>query len=156
MKTWLSAFALSVFALLGVHSVAQADDIQKAVYHVDFDDADRYSATLTSINNMLNEYENALVEYDVSVVFVGLGARFVTDSAKAGSNARLNERRSELKGRLESLHSTRNVKLAVCNNTLKGFGIEPDDLYEGVEVVNSGVVHLAELQRNGAAYIKIQ
>ncbi|WP_319380803.1 DsrE family protein [Thiomicrorhabdus sp.] len=134
----------------------QAEDIEKAVYHVDFANADRYSATLTSINNMLNEYENALVDYDVTIVFVGKGARFVTDDPKAGQDARLKERRSELKGRLDALHTTRNVKLTVCNNTLTGFGLTADKLYPGVEIVPSGVVHLAQLQKAGAAYIKIQ
>ncbi|WP_319558555.1 DsrE family protein [Thiomicrorhabdus sp.] len=137
-------------------SPVQAEDIEKAVYHVDFADADRYSATLTSINNMLNEYENALSDYDVTIVFVGKGARFVTDAPQAGQDARLKERRTELKGRLQALNSTRNVKLAVCNNTLTGFGLSKDQLYEGVEIVPSGVVFLAQLQKAGAAYIKIQ
>lgn len=135
---------------------AQADEVAKVVYHVDFDDTNRYSATLTSINNMLNEYENQFKEYDVSIVFVGLGARFITDTDKAGINGQLKERRAELKGRLSGLHSMRNVKLAVCNNTLTGFGMKAADLYEGVEVVPSGVVYLAELQEGGASYIKIQ
>ena len=133
-----------------------ADDVSRAVYHVDFEDPDRYSATLTSINNMLNAYENDLAEYDVSIVFVGLGVRFITDDPRAGETARLTERRSELKGRLNALQSIREVKLVACNNTVEEFGLTDKELYDGVEVVPSGVVQLAKLQKEGAAYIKIQ
>lgn len=35
----------------------QASDVARAVYHVDFADAGRYSLTLTSVNNMLNAWE---------------------------------------------------------------------------------------------------
>ncbi|MBN2646588.1 MAG: DsrE family protein [Thiotrichales bacterium] len=146
----------SVFALPLVSSSVLANELEQVAYHVDFAEADRFSATLTSVNNMLIEYENALSEYDLSIVFVGLGARFVTDSAKAGTDARLNERRKELHDRLLNLQRTKGVKLAVCANTLKDFGLSEADLYPGVETVPSGVVHLAKLQKEGSAYLKIQ
>lgn len=133
-----------------------ADGLYKVVYHVDFEDADRYSATLTSINNMITVYENELNDYEVSIVFVGLGARYVTDSPKAGETKRLKERRAELKGRLTALQTLRKVNLSVCNNSLEGYNLTKEDIYKDVLVVESGVVYLAKLQTEGASYLKIQ
>ena len=58
-----------------------ADDEVKVVYHADFADPRRFSAMLTSVNNMMNHYENELVEADVRIVFVAHGIRFLTDDA---------------------------------------------------------------------------
>lgn len=144
-------------ALLGLGSLtAQAADVIRAIYHVDYADPDRYSLTLTSVNNMLNAYEQDLREYDVEIVFVGLGARFVTNDKKAGTDKQLEAKRAELKGRLESLNKVRGVKLKVCNNTLSDMGIAKEALYPGVEVVPSGVAYIADQQAKGAAYLKIQ
>ncbi|MEF3192936.1 MAG: DsrE family protein [Halothiobacillaceae bacterium] len=148
---------LSAAAMLGLGSLAaQAADIARVVYHVDYADPDRYSLTLTSVNNMLNAYEQDLREYDVEIVFVGPGARFVTNDKKAGTDKRLEAKRAELKGRLEALNKVRGVKLKVCNNTLSDMGIAKEALYPGVEVVPSGVAYIADQQAKGAAYLKIQ
>lgn len=153
----ISLKTLGVATLLSLSSLAaQAADVAKAVYHVDFADPDRYSLTLTSVNNMLNAYEQELRDYDVQIVFVGQGVRFVTDDKKAGTDKKLDAKRAEYKGRLESLSKVRNVKLAVCNNTLSDFGIPEKSLYSGVKVVPSGVAYIADQQQHGAAYLKIQ
>ena len=155
MKTSLKT--LGVATVLALTSLAaQAADIAKAVYHVDYADPDRYSLTLTSVNNMLNAYDQELREYDVQIVFVGQGVRFVTDDKKAGTDKKLDAKRAEYKGRLESLQKIRNVKLAVCNNTLTDIGIPDKSLYSGVKVVPSGVAYIAYQQQQGAAYLKIQ
>ena len=135
---------------------AQAADIARAVYHVDYADPDRYSLTLTSVNNMLNAYEQELRDYDVQIVFVGQGARFDTDDKKAGSDKTLDEKRAEYKGRLESLQKIRGVQLAVCRNTLQDLGIPEKNLYANVKVVPSGVAYIADQQKQGAAYLKVQ
>jgi len=143
-------------ALASASLTVQAADIAKAVYHVDFADPDRYSLTLTSINNMINAYEEELRDYDVQIVFVGFGVRFVTDDKKAGSDKKLDEKRAEYKGRLESLQNMRNVRLFVCKNSLQDFGIPEENLYANVKIVPSGVAYIADQQQSGAAYLKIQ
>lgn len=155
MKKALSGALLAGALSLAASSLSAAEKA-KAVYHVDYGDPQRYSLTLTSVNNMLNAYEQELREYDVLIVFVGHGARFVTDDKKAGSDAQLEKKRAELKGRLQSLHAVRGVKLAVCNNTLNDFGVDRQALYPGVQVVPSGVAYIADQQAQGAAYLKIQ
>ena len=137
-----------------------SDDVVKVVYHADFSDARRFSAMLTSINNMVTFYQNELIEYDVRIVFVAHGIRFLTDDRLENtpfkSDVILDERRDNLKGRLTSLQDVQQVKLELCDITRSQIGLANDKLYEGVETVPSGVVRIADLQRQGFTYIKIE
>ncbi len=137
-----------------------ADDEVKVVYHADFADPRRFSAMLTSVNNMMNHYENELVEADVRIVFVAHGIRFLTDDALEktpfAADAELQERRENLKGRLLSLVDTRGVKLELCDITRSQIGLAKDGVYPNVSLVPSGVVQIADLQRKGFAYLKIE
>jgi intracellular sulfur oxidation DsrE/DsrF family protein len=136
------------------------DDMAKVVYHADFSDPRRFSAMLTSINNMVTVYQNELVEYDVRIVFVAHGIRFLTDDklekTPFAADAALEERRANLQGRLAALNSVQGVKLELCDITRSQIGLPEDKLYKGVEKVPSGVVRIAELQGQGFAYIKIE
>ena len=151
--------AASVLAV-SAQGVAQADDTQRVVYHVDFADPTRYSATLTSINNLINDAEQTLLPWDVHLVLVGYGIRFATDDPLEGTpyaaDEALNERRAELKGRLQTLIEIRDVKVHLCDYTRKEINLSKDKLYEGIGLVNSGVAKIADLQREGYAYLKIQ
>jgi intracellular sulfur oxidation DsrE/DsrF family protein len=132
----------------------------QVVYHADFADPRRFSAMLTSINNMMNFYESELVEADVRIVFVAHGIRFLTDEplqdTAFAEDAALQERRDNLKGRLLSLAEVRGVKLELCDITRSEINLPQQKLYEGVSLVPSGVVRIAELQKQGSAYIKIE
>ena len=158
--TVLSLF-LTAFLTPQVAFAADApDDVAKVVYHADFSDPRRFSAMLTSINNMVTHYQNELIDYDVRIVFVAHGIRFLTDDGLAGtpfaSDDALEERRSNLKGRLSALNSVQGVKLELCDITRGQIKLPEGKLYGGVEAVPSGVVRLAELQSQGFAYIKIE
>ncbi len=137
-----------------------ADDGAKVVYHVDFQDATRYSATLTSINNILNYYESELMEAEVHLVFVGFGLRFTTNNALKETpyahDKELLERRDELKGRLQSLINTRGVKVHLCDKTRDEVGLPQKEVYEGIQFTASGVAKIAILQSEGFAYLKVQ
>lgn len=136
------------------------DDVARVVYHADFSDPRRFSAMLTSINNMVGYYENEFIDYDVRIVFVSHGIRFLTENklekTPFSADAALEERRENLKGRLETLKSVRAVKLELCDITRSQISLRADELYESVETVPSGVVRIAELQKQGFAYIKIE
>lgn len=161
-KRLLSLLLVPLLAagLFAVKPAMAADDGAKVVYHADFSDPRRFSAMLTSINNMVTHYQNELVDYDVRIVFVAHGIRFVTgDSLKDtpfAEDAELAERRDNIRGRLESLRDVQNVKLELCDITRSQINLPEDKLYEGVEAVPSGVVRIAELQNEGFAYIKIE
>ncbi|WP_303902967.1 DsrE family protein [Thiohalomonas denitrificans] len=159
----LAAVSLLVLATSWVSGRTNAadfsDDVVKVVYHADFADPRRFSAMLTSINNMVNHYQNELVDYDLRIVFVAHGIRFLTDDKLADTpfaeDAELAERRESIRGRLLSL-SDRGVKLELCSITRRQAGVAEDQLYEPVEAVPSGVVRIAELQSEEFAYIKVE
>jgi hypothetical protein len=66
------------------------------------------------------------------------------------------ERRANNAGRLDALRSVQGVKLELCDITRSQIGLAEDKLYEGVSLVPSGVVQIAQLQQDGFAYIKIE
>lgn len=136
------------------------DEIAKVVYHVDYKDPRRFSAMLTSINNMATTFQNEMIDYDIRMVFVANGIRFLTDDKLEGTpfaeDKLLAARREELKGRLLALQDIQEVKLEACDITRRQVGLEEDQLYEGAYTVPSGVVRLAQLQGEGFSYIKIE
>lgn len=157
------AFLLAglLLALTLVASPVRAEDDPKIVYHADFSDPRRFSAMLTSINNMVTHYQDELVDYDVRIVFVAHGIRFVTDDKLTGTpfeeDAEMAERRANNASRLNALREVQGVKLELCDITRSQIGLAEDKLYEGVTMVKSGVVRIAELQqKEGFAYIKIE
>lgn len=152
--------ALPAQPLVAQDDTDASDTAVKVVYHADFADPRRFSAMLTSINNMVTFYQNDLIDYDVRIVFVAHGIRFLTNDklkdTPFSSDAALEERRDNLHGRLSSLQSVQDVKLELCDITRTGIGLPVDALYKGVDLVPSGVVRIAELQASGYAYIKIE
>lgn len=153
--------ATLVFAVLTLApSPVRAEEEPQVVYHADFSDPRRFSAMLTSINNMVTFYQNELIDYDVRIVFVAHGIRFLTDDKLEGTpfeeDAEMAERRENNASRLNSLRTVQGVKLELCDITRDQIGLDPDKVYEGVSMVPSGVVRIAELQRQGFAYIKIE
>ncbi len=138
----------------------ETEPVKKVVYHADFRDPARFSSMLLSINNMVNEYEATLEEYDIRIVFVAQGIRFLTQDKLTGTpfeeDEELRERRQELLNRVQSAHEVQNIRLELCDITRNAAGLERSGLIPGVELVPSGVVRIAELQEQGFAYIKVK
>jgi intracellular sulfur oxidation DsrE/DsrF family protein len=136
------------------------DDVIKVVYHADFADPRRFSAMLTNIYNMASTYQSQLADYDIRIVFVSYGIRFVTRDPLKGTpfaeDAALKERRENLLGRLETLRDTFGVKLELCGITREQVGLDAKKLIPGVQIVPSGVARIVELERQGFAYLKIE
>lgn len=134
--------------------------LEKVVYHADFADPRRFSAMLTSINNMLTVYQSDFKEYDIRIVFVSHGIRFVTDDKLAktpfAEDAAFKARRAELRQRLTALQELQGVKLELCDITRESVQLPASKLMNDVTLVPSGVVRIAELQRQGFAYLKIE
>lgn len=135
-------------------------ELEKVVYHADFADPRRFSAMLTSINNMVTVYQSDFKDYDVRIVFVAHGIRFVTDDKLAktpfAEDAALKARRAELRQRLRGLQELHGVKLELCDITRESVQLAPSKLMKDVALVPSGVVRIAELQHQGFAYLKIE
>ncbi len=158
---WLLVLCGVVLLLAMAAPQARAEAEARVVYHADFADPRRFSAMLTSINNMVNHYANNFIEYDVRIVFVAHGVRFVTDDKLSGTpfaeDKTLAEQRENLRGRLLALAEMHSVKLELCNITRSQIGLAEDKLYGQVELIPSGVVRIAQLQQEeGFAYIKIE
>ena len=162
MNKKLFASLLILFVLMGLNGRAYAsdDDVVKVVYHADFAEPRRVSAMITSINNMVTAYQNDLVEYDVRIVFISHGIRFLTkDKLKDtpfAEDKELAERRPELIQRLIGLQEIQGVKLELCDITRQAARLDKEKLIADVTLVGSGVVQVAELQHNGFAYLKIE
>ena len=156
----LAYFLVIILFFSASSSQAEDDGIARVVYHADFSDPRRFSAMITSINNMVNHYTSEFVDYDIRIVFVAHGIRFLTDDNLEGTafmaDHELEKNRENLKGRLQTLSQVHDVKLELCNITRSQVGLDESKLYDNVESVPSGVVQVAELQHNGFAYIKIE
>lgn len=133
----------------------QADDVKRVVWHVDYSDPARLGRMITSINNMTVTYEGELEDYDMRVVFLGAGIRFVTTDPLKNTpfkeNWKWRRARPEIHDRLKSLN---NVKLELCNITVKAVRLDTKTLISGVKLVPSGVVQIADLQSKGFSYLK--
>ncbi len=147
-------------ATKGAVAEAPAAELAKVVWHVDFGDPRRLSAMIQNVNNMVSTYQGNFQEYDVHIVFVAAGIRFVTEDKLArtpfAEDARLRKQRKELIQRLNQLRELHNVKLEYCDLTREAIGLSKDKIIAGVEPVTSGVVRIAELQSKGYAYLKVE
>lgn len=161
-------FLLLMFLVSSIGNLALADqtagkpqdNVVKVVYHADFSDPRRFSAMLTNIHNMVSTYQSELVDYDIRIVFVSWGIRFVTGDKLAGTpfveDDALKQRRTDLQARLSTLRDLQGVKLEVCDITREQIGLDEKKLTPGVKLVHSGVVRIVELQRQGFAYLKVE
>ena len=156
-----SATALSGLTLASRNAAAQARDaLPKVVWHVDFGEPRRLSALIQNVNNMVVTYQNSLEDYDVRIVFLAAGIRFVTEDALANTpfaeDAAFRSARPDLIVRLKQLRDLHKVTLEYCEITIEAIGLPKSRVIPGVAVVRSGVVRIAELQAKGFAYLKVE
>lgn len=159
LAVW-SVLVLLVAGPARAQSPAPTDEVARVVWHVDFADPRRLSAMIQNVNNMVTTYQGELMDYDVRIVFVAAGIRFVTEAPLTGTpfaeDKELKARRKELIQRLTQLREVQNVKLELCEITRETLNLPKDRIIAGVEPVRSGVVRIAELQRRGFAYLKVE
>lgn len=152
---------VSLILVIIVPTTVVAEELKaRVVYHVDFADPDRLGATLVSINNMVNTYQESLEEYDVRIVFLGQGIRFLTTDPLKGTpfaeDKKLKAQKKVLMERLISANEVQDVKLELCNITRTAINLDEKKIMKGVKLVQSGVVRIVELQSKGFAYLKMQ
>lgn len=144
--------------------VAKADpsasQLAKVVWHVDFGDPRRLSAMIQNVNNMVSTYQGTFQEYDVRIVFIASGIRFVTEDKLArtpfAEDKEFRTLRPQLIQRLNQLRELHGVKLELCELTREAIGLPKDKIIAGIEPVTSGVVRIAELQAQGFSYLKVE
>ena len=131
---------LFVAAIVATAAFAAAAQ-DKVVYHID-DTATQALKGLRNVRNHLDTDPGAkitVVTHANGVDFLMEGAKDVNGSAYAGLVAAL---------------SARGVKFEVCEITLKSRNLSKDQFIQEAEFTPSGVVRIAKLQHEGAAYIK--
>jgi intracellular sulfur oxidation DsrE/DsrF family protein len=141
-------------------SASAAAQVAKVVWHVDFSEPRRLSAMIQNVNNMVTTYQGNLDDYDVRIVFVAGGIRFVTTDPLKGTpfeeDDTYRKARPDLITRLQQLRTLHNVKLELCEITREALQLPKEKVIEGVAPVRSGVVRIAELQSKGFAYLKVE
>jgi uncharacterized protein len=118
---------------------AHAQD--KVVYHIN-DASTQATAALRNIGNHLDTDATAVI----TVVTHAQGVDFLMDGAKDKSNTPFASAVAALRNR--------GVKFEVCEITLKNRGLKKEQFIQEADYTASGVVRLAKLQSQGAAYIK--
>lgn len=116
---------------------------QKVVYHINYDDPKRISATFSNMANHINGLGEGRVE--IKAVVHGPAIKYfidaVDDEAKQTS--------------LDSLRLN-DVQFIICGNSLDGFNVSHEDLYEVEEddVVQAGLPEIVHLQQQGYFYVR--
>ena len=125
--------------LFGLSRAAAAEDKPKVAYHLS--DVDKVNFVL---GNIKNHYEGT--GGNVDIVLVVHGPALAAFKSKGISAA--------ISGRFAGLVQ-QGLEPHACGNTMKGMEITLADLLEGFHAADKGgVVKLAELQRQGFAYLR--
>jgi intracellular sulfur oxidation DsrE/DsrF family protein len=130
---------LCAVALSALTATAWAQD--RVVYHIDHA-ANQGLKGLRNIRNHLDVDPGAkitVVTHAEGVDFLMEGAKDANGGAFAGPVAAL---------------VARGVKFEVCEITLKNRNLKKEQFIQEAEFTPSGVVRIAKLQKEGAAYIK--
>lgn len=116
---------------------------QKVVYHINYDDPKRLSATFANMNNHIGELGEDNVE--IKAVVHGPAIKYFMAA-------------SEDEAKQTTLDSLRlnDVQFIICGNSLDGFKVTKDDLYEVEEedVVKAGLPEIVHLQQQGYFYVR--
>ncbi len=136
----MRAYKLLAIALLAtVSAFASAQD--KVVYHI----SEAQTQALGGLRNVRNHLEVDPTA-QITVVAHALGVDFLMDGAKDRNDNPYASTVSALKNR--------GVKFEVCEITLKNRNLKREQFILEADFTPSGVVRIAKLQKEGAAYIR--
>ena len=116
---------------------------QKVVYHINYGEMSRINATFNNITNHLDALgEDAI---DLKVVVHGPALEYFID-AKTDQGKQM---------ALDSLRF-QNVQFLICGNTLLGYHLTREALYEVAEedIVQAGLPAIVALQQAGYIYVR--
>jgi uncharacterized protein len=114
---------------------------QKVAYHLNSGDTQEHLRFIGNVNNHINAIGNENIELQIVIHGAGL-------SLLQTDNEKLNKAIDGIR--------EKGIKIAICNNTLRGKNVNWSSL-RGVkenDIVPSGVAELAYLQQKGFTYIK--
>lgn len=140
----LTALALLAFGSSSIALAAGAGDVQKVVYHINYNDEAQLNAALGNAKNHIAAIGKDKI--DMKIVMHGNGVDLLKI---ANTNLDMQQKVINLK--------KDGVDFEVCKNTLTSKKINyKNDLFDVSEkdIVPSGVAEVAILQQKGYAYIK--
>lgn len=111
----------------------------KTVFHLDQEE--KIVDVIRNIGNLLEDMEDTGEEIQIEILANGSGVKPFRKENE--------DNKEEIKDLLE-----KNVKIAICSNTLKKLELTKDDFIEKTDIVASGVGELTRKQNNGWAYIR--
>lgn len=138
MRKLLATLLLSWGLVLGL-GTARAQD--RVVYHID-DAAAQALKGLRNVRNHLDVDPTA----QITVVTHANGVDFLMEGAKDRNGG-------DYAGPVAALKA-RGVRFEVCEITLKNRDLKKEQFIQEADFTPSGVVRIAKLQKQGAAYIK--
>ena len=144
MKSLLPVVA-SLILLLSISqaSIAASYQEQKVVYHMNYGDSHRIAETMVNISNHLSEVGDERV--DIKVVVHGKAIEYFLAAAEDEAKQMT----------IDSLR-LREVQFIICGNSLDGYKVTREDLYEVEEedVVKAGLPAIVDLQQKGYIYVR--
>lgn len=144
MKLLRSVFAsLALILTISNVSIAASYQEQKVVYHMNYGDNHRIAETMVNINNHLSEVGDERV--DIKVVVHGKAIEYFLAAAEDEAKQIT----------LDSLR-LRDVQFIICGNSLDGYKVTYEDLYEVEkdDVVKAGLPAIVDLQQKGYIYVR--
>lgn len=136
-------YALTALLFSPLLFAAEQYQAQKVIYHVNYAEPGRLSETFTNISNHIEAVGEDRI--DIKVMMHGKAIEFLRDAVE--DEARQIQ--------LDSLRLS-GVQLLVCGNTLNGYNITTDDLYEvePEDMVQAGLPAIVDLQQKGYIYVR--
>ena len=155
---------LATVMMMAAPLSAEDNDVVKVVYPLDFPDVKRVHFMLNTLNNLVKHYQKNFIDYELSIVVYGPGLQYAMHDFKGTGFAGkpyLTHGGPTGKGTHGRIHALKqlagdNLRMFVCENTMKKKNVKANQLHPFTEVTPGGVLKLIELQGEGAALIKIR
>lgn len=164
-KTLWALMALMMTATLpALAKNKKKDDVVKIVYQCDFPDVKRVHLMLNTLNNAVKHYQTTLEEYEIDIVALGPCLQYVMKDFKGTGFEKKpyidhgGPAGNGTSGRIKSLLMTAgdNMKIFACENTMKKKNVKAEQMEDFANLTPGGIIKIIDLQREGAAYIKIK
>jgi len=126
-------------------AASSASEISRVLVHLSSNNLQNSRNTLSQIDSMMQSYTEEQRLIEVQVVANGTGIELMMQDSPV----------SDLINGL--MHRYDNIQFAACNNTLEDLRNETNrdqGLLPGVNVIDSGVVKVIQLQQQGWSYIR--
>ena len=137
--TWLTALtALTLLAALPAYGETPATTTNRVVMQVSNNDPGKWNLALNNARNLQADLGASNVE--IEIVAYGPGIGMLKADSVVGNRIG------------EALGS--GVKVAACENTMRGQKLQKADMLGGISYVGAGVVEIMQKQQQGYAYLR--